>query len=63
MLTVCEKVQFERPWYVYLQCNHNWSPTDDTLQLESRIRLSIGIQEWLIRLEQAVLALWKRLGY
>jgi predicted RNA-binding Zn-ribbon protein involved in translation (DUF1610 family) len=50
VLTVCGKVQFERPWYVCSQCSHNWSPTDCTLQLDSRIRLSPGILEWLIRL-------------
>jgi hypothetical protein len=50
VLTVCGKISFERPWYVCPQCGHNWSPTDQSLALESRARLSSGMLEWLIHL-------------
>jgi transposase-like protein len=50
VLTVCGRIGFERPWYVCSRCGHNWSPTDQSLQLESRARLSPGMLEWLIHL-------------
>jgi len=50
VLTVCGKISFERPWYVCSQCGHNWSPTDQSLALESRARISPGMLEWLIHL-------------
>lgn len=50
LLTVCGKVSFERPWYVCPECGHGWSPVDESLELESRARLSPGMLEWLIDL-------------
>ncbi len=50
VLTVCGRISFERPYYVCPQCGHGWSPVDETLELESRARLSAGMLEWLIQL-------------
>jgi hypothetical protein len=45
--TVLGRIRFERPWYVCGACRHGWSPTDATLELEPRARLSVGLQEWV----------------
>ena len=50
VLTVCGKVSMERPWYVCANCGRGWSPTDDSLELESRTRISPGMTEWLVHL-------------
>ena len=50
VLTVCGKVTMERPWYVCANCGRGWSPTDDSLELESRTRISPGMTEWLVHL-------------
>jgi hypothetical protein len=50
MLTMCGRVSFDRPWYVCKECDHGWSPADESLGLGSRGRLSPGMLEWLIHL-------------
>lgn len=46
--TVCGTLTFERPWYVCQHCQHGFSPTDQTLALLPRARLSAGFMEWVI---------------
>lgn len=50
VLTVCGKISFERPYYVCRECGRKWSPTDVNLHLESRVRMSAGLSDWLTRL-------------
>jgi hypothetical protein len=45
--TVLGPIHFDRPWYVCGTCEHSWSPTDATLELPPRARLSVGVQAWL----------------
>lgn len=46
--TVCGSTTFQRPWYACAQCKHGFSPTDQTLELAPRARLSAGFKEWII---------------
>lgn len=48
VLTVCGCVTFERPWYACEHCHQGFSPTDQTLKLQPRARLSAGLMDWLI---------------
>lgn len=48
--TICGPITFERPWYVCRHCQLGFSPVDNTLELERRMRLSEGLQEWVIGL-------------
>jgi hypothetical protein len=46
--TVCGPIVFERRWYICPHCGHGFSPTDKTLDLSPRERLSAGLAEWVI---------------
>ena len=46
--TVCGPLNFERPWYVCSHYQRGFSPVDQTLGLQPRGRLSVGLREWLI---------------
>lgn len=48
--TVCGSVTFERPWFVCHHCQCGFSPVDDTLGLQPRMRLSDGLRKWIIDL-------------
>ncbi len=50
VLTVCGKVEFERPWYVCRACGNGFSPTDASLELSSRARLSQEVCAYLVEL-------------
>jgi hypothetical protein len=45
--TVLGPIRVVRPWYGCAACGHGWSPTDATLELAPRARLSVGLQEWV----------------
>ena len=47
VLTICGRLQFERPWYVCRRCQHGFSPADTTLELETRARVSAGLETWV----------------
>ncbi len=53
VLTVCGRVEWERPWYTCGPCGQGWSPVDTTLAVAPRARLSAGMQDWLVRLGAA----------
>ena len=46
--TVCGKVTLERPWCHCQRCGHGFSPTDASLALPPRMRLSAGLTTWLV---------------
>lgn len=48
VLPICGRLTVERPWCVCPACQHGFSPTDETLGLLPRARLSAGLQEWVI---------------
>ena len=48
--TVCGVLRLERPWCVCSQCGQGFSPTDRSLALAARTRLSVGIQAWVVEL-------------
>lgn len=48
--TICGPISFERPWFVCRRCHHGFSPADETLDLQPRMRLSDGVREWVIDL-------------
>jgi Uncharacterised protein family (UPF0236) len=50
VLTVCGKISFERPWHVCRACAKGFSPTDASLELLSRARLSPELQAYLVEL-------------
>lgn len=47
VLTVCGPLTFERPWCRCGSCGVGFSPTDETLGLAGRARLSAGVTAWL----------------
>ncbi len=53
VLTVCGRLEWERPWFTCAACHHGWSPGDATLGLRPRARLSAGVQQWLAELGAA----------
>jgi hypothetical protein len=46
--TVCGAMTFERPWHACRGCRRGFSPTDRTLGLAPRARLSAGCREWVV---------------
>lgn len=46
--TVCGRLTVERPWCLCQACKAGFSPTDQTLQLHPRARLSAGLIAWLV---------------
>ena len=48
--TVCGTITYERPWFICPRCQQGFSPVDQTLELEARMRLSEGLREWIIGL-------------
>jgi hypothetical protein len=47
VVTLCGRLAFERPWCVCVACGGGFSPTDQSLALGSRERLSEGVRAWL----------------
>lgn len=48
--TVCGPIHFQRPWYVCSHCQHGFSPTDQALGLLPRVRLSEGMERWVVEM-------------
>jgi hypothetical protein len=48
LTTVCGRLTFERPWCHCRPCGRGFSPTDQTLGLAARGRLSAGLRAWLV---------------
>lgn len=48
VLTVCGPLRYERPWCRCQQCRRGFSPTDQTLGVAPRARLSAGVRGWVI---------------
>lgn len=46
--TVCGRLHWERPWCHCGPCGRGFSPTDQTLGLAARDRLSAGLTAWLV---------------
>jgi hypothetical protein len=46
--TVCGRLSLERPWCHCPPCGRGFSPTDQTLGLVTRTRLSLGLTAWLV---------------
>lgn len=50
MLTVCGRVNFERPWRVCQACGHGFSSVDRSLELSSWARLSAEVRALVVEL-------------
>lgn len=50
VLTVCGSLTFERPWVLCAGCGQGFSPTDESLGLAARTRLSPGTKSWVAEL-------------
>jgi hypothetical protein len=50
VLTTCGLIDFERPWHHCRACRQGFSPTDLTLGIKSRERLSAELRAWLVEL-------------
>ncbi len=48
VLTVCGRVEYERPYHYCRRCKQGWAPVDACLELAPQQRVSGGLREWLV---------------